>query len=98
VNILDQIMGVNDREKKPVFGVEFPEPKFGGGSTFITGSLNENNNNNKFNVNEKPTIFEDDKNKNENNKSKDLKNESNKERKEEENFDENFDDFSVDEI
>ena len=98
VNILDQIMGVNDREKKPVFGIEYNEPKFGGGSTFITGSMNENNKN-KFNIDEKPPIFEEDKNKNENNKNKDLNKDLNKDKKEDENnFEENFDDFSVDEI
>ena len=94
-NILDQIMGIGDNNKKPGLGLGFPEQKFGGGSTFITGSLNENNNN-KFNFNEKPQIFEEEKIKNEN-KSKELNNDLNN-KKEENNDDDNFDDFDVDEI
>ena len=95
VNILDQIMGIGD--KKQGLGPSFPEPKFGGGSTFITGSLNENNNN-KFNFNEKPPLFEEDKKKNENNKDKDLNYDLNQKNKDENNDEDNFDDFDVDEI
>ena len=94
-NILDQIMGIGDNNKKPGLGIGFPEQKFGGGSTFITGSLNENNNN-KFNFNEKPQIFEEEKIKNEN-KSKELNNDLNN-KKEENNDEDDFDDFDVDEI
>ena len=95
VNILDQIMGVGDKGKKQGLGNDFPEHKFGGGGTFITGSLNENNNN-KFNFNEKPQIFEEEKIKNEN-KSKELNNDLNN-KKEENNDEDDFDDFDVDEI
>ena len=94
-NILDQIMGIGDNNKKSGLGIGFPEQKFGGGSTFITGSLNENNNN-KFNFNEKPQIFEEEKIKNEN-KSKELNNDLNN-KKEENNDEDDFDDFDVDEI
>ena len=94
-NILDQIMGIGDNNKKSGLGLGFPEQKFGGGSTFITGSLNENNNN-KFNFNEKPQIFEEEKIKNENN-SKELNNDLNN-KKEENNDEDDFDDFDVDEI
>ena len=95
VNILDQIMGVGDRGKKQGLGNDFTEQKFGGGSTFITGSLNENNNKNLVN-NEKPKIFEEE-NKFENNNDVQEKNE-NKDKKEENNIDDddNFDDFDVD--
>ena len=100
VNILDQIMGVGDRDKKQGFGLGLSEPKYGGGSTFITGSLNENNNKN--NYNEKLPIFEEDKKRNENpDKDKDLNKELDKDKKDENNDDDdfdNFDDFGVEEI
>ena len=101
VNILDQIMGIGD--KKQGFGNDFSEPKFGGGSTFITGSLNENNNNNNINYNIKPSIFEEDKRNSENNKDKDIDlnkdlNQNNKEEKINEDDDDNFDDFDAEEI
>ena len=99
VNILDQIMGIGD--KKQGFGNDFSEPKFGGGSTFITGSLNENNNNINYNI--KPSIFEEDKRNSENNKDKDIDlnkdlNKNNKEEKINEDDDDNFDDFDAEEI
>ena len=96
VNILDQIMGVGDRGKKPGLENGFSEQKFGGGSTFITGSMTENKNK-KINLDEKPKIFEEE-NKIENNKAKEMKDD--KDKKEENNVDDddNFDDFDIDEI
>ena len=95
VNILDQIMGVGDRGKKQGLGNDFTEQKFGGGSTFITGSLNENNNK-KLENNEKPKIFEEENKFEKNNNVKEIN--ENKDKKEENNIDEddNFDDFDVD--
>ena len=98
VNILDQIMGIGEKDKKQGFDIGYSEPKFGGGSTFITGSLTDNK---KFNFNEKPPIFEEENNKNENNENKkdELNNDNkDKENNEENNFDDNFDDFDVEEI
>ena len=95
VNILDQIMGVGDRGKKQGLGNDFTEQKFGGGSTFITGSLNENNNK-KLENNEMPKIFEEENKFEKNNNVKEIN--ENKDKKEENNIDEddNFDDFDVD--
>ena len=95
VNILDQIMGVGDKGKKQGLGNDFTEQKFGGGSTFITGSLNENNNK-KLENNEKPKIFEEENKFEKNNNVKEIN--ENKDKKEENNIDEddNFDDFDVD--
>ena len=95
VNILDQIMGVGDRGKNQGLGNDFTEQKFGGGSTFITGSLNENNNK-KLENNEKPKIFEEENKFEKNNNVKEIN--ENKDKKEENNIDEddNFDDFDVD--
>ena len=97
VNILDQIMGIGDKDKKQGFDIGYSEPKFGGGSTFITGSLTDNK---KFNFNEKPPIFEEDNNKNENNENKndELNNKKEEEKKEDNNDDDFDDDFDVDEI
>ena len=95
VNILDQIMGVGDKGKKQGLGNDFTEQKFGGGSTFITGSLNENNNK-KLENNEKPKIFEEENKFEKNNNVKEIN--ENKDKKEGNNIDEddNFDDFDVD--
>ena len=97
VNILDQIMGVGDRGKKQGLGNDFTEQKFGGGSTFITGSLNENNNK-KLENNEMPKIFEEENKFEKNNNVKEIN--ENKDKKEENNIDDddNFDDFDIDEI
>ncbi len=71
INILDQIMGIGGSRRNNDF-----DKKLGTGGSFMTGSLNGNNKNNnyKLNDNDKLPIFNDDnKNKIKNNEIKDKK-------------------------
>ena len=87
-NILAQIMGIDNKQKKSENFDNF-DKKFGlGGSTFITGSLNNNTENKNFNNNfNKNNIIDDFK---ENKENKEVK--ENKENKDD--IDDDFDDFS----
>ncbi len=90
-NILDQIMGGSRRNND--FDLN---NNFGGGGTFITGSLTGSKNNN-YNI-DKPPIFGDGNGSKNNEIKKDSKNEESKDNNNDDDFGDDFDNFEVEEI
>ena len=91
MNILDQIMGGSRRNND--FDLN---NNFGGGGTFITGSLTGSKNNN-YNI-DKPPIFGDGNGSKNNEIKKDSKNEESKDNNNDDDFGDDFDNFEVEEI